>query len=530
MLGNINMKKCMHVFALYCLCWCLIFWSQQLNAQDLESTMTDSLSESSEEKWGLIIISKLCDVLVKDNISFDVRKILSSDKQIMDPQFDLRKAPGRNTFLFSPKDKNYKQGKFSLNLKSESDTVIVKDAVNCDVLLEVDKEEKLVILKLRPELNKIWQLNIISKTVSLDIETDDYKEHYSIHSGPQGNLLPVTSGERKIHFTPASELADYKGGYIAFEFNEENETAVIHDKQQCEAEMEVLSDEGIVKLIIEPTRSRIELVLKTGITDCRLIKIDEDGGVDSDTSIIAATEAFPVSSGHDYLFMMSKPGFHNNNIRFSFGYEDTTIEYLRLKPKNRFKMSAMSMALPGKGQRYGDRRIAGAWYTALTIVGIAFVGWESILASFYKSEYDNYSQKYLNEVDADIRDAYRRQRDSARDNWKLNRYMFLGGCIYVGAVWTVNFIDPLIFSINRKKSVKEYYDRQNILESKKSAKRSFLGVNNTPDDANIDDSIDVDKELKKQEEELRKEQEEIEQDESDVDDTSDDIENENNDL
>lgn len=148
----------------------------------------------------------------------------------------------------------------------------------------------------------------------------------------------------------------------------------------------------------------------------------------------------------EYEVKASKLGYDgfSRNITFS-GSSTKTLE-IKLKKKSQYEAVGRSIAAPGWGQYYSDRKTTGAVYgaaTALTVLSLiktqyaystANRDYESSLA---RTELEGLSYSDRLSIFSDV-DAAWKNLEQKTDSRDLNLYILLG-------VWLTNVVDSYIF-------------------------------------------------------------------------------------
>ena len=299
---------------------------------------------------------------------------------------------------------------------------------------------------------RCW-LNLVCDETSLKGEANG--AYFVVQPKTGGQLIPALEGSNSVEYS-TPDGSDFKGGSFRLLVDPTACTATVQDTQQCSVELQSSPGRRTLFAKVKPKPVKVQVTVRSRTTDYRLDCIDEDGGGTNDSlQRTPAERTMKLMTGHTYLLKFGKPGFRPGDLRMRLAYRDTTIDIVNLlKPRNRLLMSAMSLALPGWGQRYGDRPRAGRVYRGLAIVLTILTGLDAANTGFAKMTYDNLNADYVAESSADKRADIDRSRDNARRWFDISYGTFLGVSGALGLVWTINVADPLVFSIGRRTPVR----------------------------------------------------------------------------
>ena len=232
--------------------------------------------------------------------------------------------------------------------------------------------------------------------------------------------------------------------YVDFE----KDSFALQEIKDCPASLEVERGRKLLRISFSPKRTACKLELRTGVTDYTFIRTDEDGGR-SDTALkMLPSKEVSLACGHNYIFQMQKKGFRAATFSFKTD-RDTVLTYKDFRQKSRFAQAGLSLLFPGTGQYYGDRRTAGGWYRGLAITLIAVTAVDAAVLGISKGLYDDANRRYQTEADQAKRHDLDVSRSNAMSTFHIASGVFTGSSIALGFVWTINIVDPLIFSIGR---------------------------------------------------------------------------------
>ena len=293
-----------------------------------------------------------------------------------------------------------------------------------------------------------WRLQLLCERTQMLFQDISFTDKYNVRPGTQGALLSIHEG--RIEFTCTPKEEDYASGTVVLNSNPSLDSISLSSYDECDTVyFEIDKESKLARLTVIPARISCRLTMKTGVVDYTLIRTDENGEISDTFFNVEADHPFILKRKHNYSFLLTKPGFDPYQFPIAVS-GDTSLTISQFKPKNLTRMVTLSLLFPGNGQFYGDRPKAGTVYRVLGVTLLAMTVVDGAVLGISKLRYDNYNEQYKTEPNADERKKIRDSRASAKRMFYRSRTALYGITGTLGLVWTINIVDPFVFSIRNK--------------------------------------------------------------------------------
>lgn len=263
--------------------------------------------------------------------------------------------------------------------------------------------------------------------------------------------LKLTLNRFDLNVIALKPESRYKQGTVLIEFPTPYAPPQIVESQALKATivLDSIKRKAYIHTDFLPHEATVTIQTKVQYAHCKIKEIKS--GKIYEIRETTGNDAIRLACDKRYEFIFRKPGYISLRKLITLNHADTIITWT-WEPLERKQITLRSLALPGFGQIYSERK---AWWWPAAIATTSGITIASAIArKLSKDMYEKNNERYLHEPNEYARRKYDQKRRDALKDWRITDRILYISIGTLTALWGANVGDAFFFAIGPETKIK----------------------------------------------------------------------------